>query len=324
MSPVFLVGDIGGTNSRLALYSAGSCLKQQHYPTLPSLSLFDHISDFLAQCSIHIDMICLAVAGPVENGTVVFTNVGWHLNAQEIAQAFACHCELINDFYAQAMAVSITKTSQLKHITGPQSLNPHHPWGVLGVGTGLGEALLIPSSMSLESIDPYHLIVVPTEGGHCRFAPKNIKEFELLCFLQEKYGEHISVERVLSGQGLVDLYAFLSGGLIQTPTYITQSAIQNTDQIAKHTLDLFISCYGDEAANLCLKSKSKAIFLSGGISPKISSLLEPNFSHAFLNKGRYQSLLTQTSLYLVTEPEPGLLGAYAYAQCVYAKKLGKC
>jgi glucokinase len=332
----FLVGDIGGTNCRLALYENENQIAQMHYQSHFDSNLTHDIKDFLQsiqqsqtpkQTQIKIDQCCLAVAGPIENQSAHLTNLGWTLDAKSLSRDLGFDVHLINDFYAQALAVSILKPHQRLHLAGPQDLNHTQPWAILGMGTGLGEALLIPTNLNDDQADDPHQadvasdwIVVPTEGGHCRFAPKDQLSFEFLCHLQARFGQHISIERLLSGQGIVDLYAFLSKGIQKPAHEITHLALTKSDQTAQKCMDIIISYYGDEAANLSLKSKSKAVFLSGGISPKILPLLMPLFEESFLDKGRYRSLLTQTSIYLVTEENPGILGAWQQARLVYSKK----
>jgi glucokinase len=320
----FLVGDIGGTNCRLALYENDNQIAQMHYQSNFDSNLTHHIQDFLQsiqQKQLKIDQCCLAVAGPIENQSAHLTNVGWTLDAKVLSRDLGFDVHLINDFYAQALAVSILKPHQRLHLAGPQDLNHTQPWAILGMGTGLGEALLIPTNLNDHQASVTNeWIVVPTEGGHCRFAPKDQLSFEFLCSLQARFGHHISIERLLSGQGIVDLYAFLSKGIQKPAHEITHLALTKSDTIAQKCMDIIISYYGDEAANLSLKSKSKAVFLSGGISPKILPLLMPIFEEAFLDKGRYRSLLTQTSIYLVTEENPGILGAWQQARLVYLKK----
>ena len=135
-------------------------------------------------------------------------------------------------------------------------------------------------------------------------------------WLQGRYGEHVSVERVLSGPGLVDLFNYLRGGqaissLYQepvTPEQVTAAA-ERQDELALRTLHRWVELYADEAANLALKLNAEAIYLSGGLSPKLLPSLRASFPGAFVQKGRYRSWLSSLSVWVVTAEEPGLLGA---------------
>ena len=188
----------------------------------------------------------------------------------------------------------------------------------MGVGTGLGEALLLPCNQKDE---PYYHAVA-TDGGHARFAPRNESEFGLMRWLIGLYGSHISVERVVSGQGLVNIYRYLLGGRALPDLFdnrlngemISYAALELNDELCIRALEIFISVLADEAANLVLKCDAATVCLSGGIPPKIIPAFHAYFSSAFLDKGRFRNTLAQVGVWIMNDPELGLKGAYLAAQ----------
>jgi glucokinase len=321
-SPLILIGDIGGTNARLALVQGATILHHATYLTSECADFNSLIQRFVSSVEpddLKPQSACFGVAGPVLMGEVKLTNIGWTLRQHEIEATLGCPVRLVNDFYAQAVVVPYLIRPSVVHLCGPDLLSPTpRPIGVLGAGTGLGEALLFPISAGDECV--YHAI--PTEGGHGRFAPRNEAEIGLSRWLQGRYGEHVSVERVVSGQGLIDLFYYFLGGRPLpeqftepvTPSMISEAALSQVDEVSVRALDHFVGVYADEAANLALKSNAGSIYLSGGISPKILPALHDAFQSAFLNKGRYRNWLSQVSVWVVTAPEPGLMGAQIIAE----------
>jgi glucokinase len=187
---------------------------------------------------------------------------------------------------------------------------------VVSAGTGLGQAFLIPERNG-------KFIVMDSEGGHCDFSPRNSVEAELLFFLQKKYSR-VSIERVLSGPGLSDIYGFFKsianeeGEAIEPvdfPATIVERAIAKTSPVCEKTLKLFVSLYGALAGNLALQYLSTGgVYLGGGIAPKILPLLkEGNFMAAFLAKGRFEKYLSEIPVKVVIDETAPLLGAAQYA-----------
>jgi glucokinase len=326
---VVLIGDIGGTHCRLALVEHDQILAQETYSSQDYPHLKIPVLAFLKKCKddhhkatqevtkdLTPKVACFGVAGPVHQGRVHLTNLGWTLEETELSEQIGCPVRLVNDFYAQAVAIPYLDRYSLVHLCGPDSQDTHQrPIAVLGAGTGLGEALLIPSPNQ-------GYIAVATEGGHTRFAPKNEIEIGLLRWLQGRYGDHISVERVVSGPGLVDLYRYLLGSrspcaLLEEPitgAMISRLALEHADETCERSLEIFISIYADEAANLALKCNAQAVYLSGGITPQILTSLRRYFHHIFVDKGRYRQWLADVSVWVVAAPEPGLMGAQIEAE----------
>ena len=343
INPCLLIGDIGGTHARLALVQGPLMLKQKVYATQE----FNHLSEVLHQFKQLLEddshdypqaqAACFAVAGPVLHGEVLLTNVGWKLTENHLSELLNIKVRLVNDFYAQAVAIPHLTRDSLVHLCGPelQDEGEARPIAVLGAGTGLGEALLIPEpqpmmlveeeeeqEVSTHVVRSIHYQAIATEGSHARFAPRNEREIGLLRWLQGRYGDHISVERVVSGQGLVDLFSYLQAGrsLPKDWTYpvnaaqVSQAALDEEDEVCQLALQHFVEVYADEAANLVLKSNAEAVYLSGGITQKILPALHSYFHPIFTHKGRYQNWLSKVSVWVVMVQEPGLLGAQIIAE----------
>ena len=202
-----LAGDVGGTNTRLALFQGSSlifkwtCSSRQYGEFYEALAAFikDAPIDSLAGLAA-----CIAVAGVIEDSTVARgTNIPWVIRCDRIRKETGIrHCTIINDFEAAAWGVTVLERERCVQIGG-NAPDPSGIKAVLGAGTGLGEALAVPGRDG-------SFIIVSTEGGHCGFAPESPQEIELLSWLMQRFG-HVSVEHLLSGQGLVNIHTFLSG-----------------------------------------------------------------------------------------------------------------
>ncbi len=341
--PALLIGDVGGTNARLALVW-DEVLALVTYPTASVGSIEEAARRFLGSPEVEalgplrVEASCFGVAGPTRAGRAHLTNVGWGVDERSLEQLLGAPTRVVNDLHAQAAAAPHLPRSSLAHICGPDALPAElssslpfaarRPLAVLGAGTGLGEALLIP----LRALDPDGVVEYrpfATEGGHARFAPRNEPEVGLLRWLQGRHGEHVSVERVVSGPGLLDLFTYLGGGALLdrgalppyleapvTPEQVTRAALEHGDELCARVLKRWVELYADEAANLALKCDAEAVFLTGGLSVALLPALRAHFQGAFLSKGRYRDLLSQVSVWAVTAPELGLLGAELLADAL--------
>lgn len=234
---------------------------------------------------------------------------------------------LVNDFFAAALGVTAVGSEWLAPLGGAPA-TPRGPIGVLGAGTGLGEALLLWST----SQGRYE--VFPSEGGHVDFAPRTPLEAGLLMFLGNKYGR-VSCERVLSGRGLVDVFSFLSQepacrALIRPETVaalarpspgqdpaavVSERGLSGEDPICEMSLALFCSVLGAVAGNLALTILATGgVFVVGGIAPRVLPYVERGaFREAFERKGRLHTLVERIPAFVVTHPQVGLIGAAAHA-----------
>lgn len=318
---MFLAGDIGGTKTVLALYTqrAGELVLERE-ASVPSRDhvLFEDILDaFLGIDRPVLRAAAFGVAGPVVDGRCRTTNLPWVLDEADLAARLGCPVRLLNDLEAAALGMLHLPPEQ----RAPLSVSRRGRDGmtaVIAAGTGLGQALLFWDGLR------YH--VQPTEGGHCDFAPNNAEEDALLAWLREKFGGHVSVERVLSGPGLLNIWSFLrdtrrvpmEDAAAQTiaaspdpSAAIARLAQDGADAACVHALTLFSRIYGAEAGNLALKCLSSAgVLVGGGIAPKILPFLQRGaFMEGFLDKGRFRNLLAAMPVEVVLEPRAPLIGA---------------
>lgn len=189
---------------------------------------------------------------------------------------------------------------------------------IIGAGTGLGEAFIF------EKDDEF--LVVPGEGGHTDFPPKNKVEFDLMQYIKKKLNlSRVGVERVVSGPGLENIYWFYVENdkkhenldistkirsASQPGMLISKFAIEKEDVLCEKALKMFISCYGSEAGNMALSVlPSGGVYIAGGIAPKLRDVIKDDFLDSFYNKGRMRSMLSSYPIYVVMNMSIGILGA---------------
>jgi glucokinase len=319
---LILTGDIGGTNTRLALFSTvEDQLHCRHHATYSSAdydSLEQIVNEFMAAQTEQVESACFGVAGVVTNGRCDATNLPWIMDEGELA----AHCQLttvllINDLEAAAHGVLALDDNDLVELNPHAQPNPVGNRAVLAAGTGLGEATLYWDGVQ------YHPFA--TEGGHCDFAPADQLQDELLIWLRTRWGTHVSYERILSGPGLYDIYSWLiASGQHQEQSairsamqssnvaaVISDAALAQQDSACEQALRLFIHIYAQEAGNMALKSLATGgIYLAGGIAPKILPALQSEwFLQSWLSKGRFNSLLENIPVKVVVHPQVSLIGA---------------
>ncbi len=334
-----LAGDIGGTNSRLAIYDVPETglrgvkpLFEQTYPSAAHASLDVIAEKFLAAATAAVGATakvaraCFGIAGPIEHNICRATNLPWVVDGNALSLRLGiARVVLVNDFHAAALGVTAVGPDELVALGGDVPI-VHGPMAVLGAGTGLGQAFLLWSA----SENRYN--VVASEGGHVDLAARTPLEHGLVHFLTAKYGR-VSCERVLSGKGLVDVFQFLSEepacrGLIRPETQaalaatgndpaasISQRALSGADPVCEMALALFCSVLGAVAGNLGLMVLATGgVFVAGGIAPRILPYLQRGgFREAFDRKGRLHTLVERMPAYVVAHAEPGLLGAATVA-----------
>ncbi|MCI0394998.1 MAG: glucokinase [Chloroflexi bacterium] len=318
---MLLAGDIGGTKTVLALFSAEA---GPHHPLAEAKfssdeygSLEEIVAHFLEEQATRPERACFGVAGPVRHNRVQVTNLPWIVDAGQLSQALGgVSVHLLNDLAAVASAIPILEPADLETLK-PGQAEPGGNIAIIAPGTGLGEAFLF--------WDGQHYQPIPSEGGHTDFAPASPLELELLAYLQPRLG-HISYEWVCSGIGIPNLYAFLrdSGrhpepewlrqalAAAEDPTpIIVRAAQENRAAICAATLALFMSILGGEAGNLVLKVLATGgVYLGGGIPPRIlPQLRQSAFREVFSRKGRFSPLLEQVPVYVILNPRVALMGA---------------
>ncbi len=321
-----LVGDIGGTHTRLAHYRADaahtlSLLAESTLSSDSAESFPQLLSDYLShQGEAHFDRACFGVAGPVVDQTCETTNLPWRLSARELEQEFGFpRVWLLNDLEANAWSIDGLEESDF-HLLNPGAPHAQGNRLIISAGTGLGEAGLFWDG---ERHHPF-----ASEGGHADFSPANAQEFALHQWLAQRYA-HVSWERLVSGPGLENLYDFLLYSQQQHPPEwlnelmqrqgrapaISNAGLSGQDELCSQTLDLFLDLFGREAGNHALKLMARGgVYLGGGIPPKILSRLKSGpFLQAFFNKGRMRPLMEAMPVRVILNDRSALLGSARYA-----------
>jgi glucokinase len=321
MADVILAGDIGGTKTHLGLFRAAgrelTPIRDYVYHTSAFQGLEEACAAFVTPAD-RIGAACFGVPGPVIDGVSHATNVAWSMEQGSIERALGgVPTRLMNDLEVTAYGLPHLKESEVAVLHRGDDLRGRPAnIAVIAAGTGLGEAALITT--------PGGFVAVPTEGGHCDFAPRGREQRALLDFLGREF-EHVSYERVLSGPGLHNIYRFV---IAQTPgsepawlvermrtedpsAVIGESAVGGSDAHCVHALELFTAIYGAEAANLALKYLAiGGVYLCGGIAPKILPFLQRGaLVAAFLDKGRLRSTLERFDIRVSLNPAAALIGA---------------
>ncbi len=324
---MILAGDIGGTKTICALFSREGGphrpLAETTFPSAGHNSLEAIVHEFLAVNPQPIEAACFGVAGPVMDDRAEITNLPWVIDAHELSATIGgAPVLLVNDLKAVAQAVPYLEPDDLV------TLNVGEPLaggaiGVIAPGTGLGEAFL--------TMEQGRYRAHPSEGGHSSFAPNTPTETELLKYLLHEH-RHVSYERVCSGLGIPNIYAYFRDLVFQRETpwvaerlaaaadptpVIVGGALEPSGPcpVCAATLDCFLGIFGSEAGNLALKVLATGgVYLGGGIPPRLLPQLRgPRFLEAMHNKGRFTDLMQRIPVYVILNPKTALYGAAAHA-----------
>lgn len=349
---MLLTADVGGTSSRIHLFRAPQQFVGSGPASVPSEdhsifekkyanekweSLTDVIKDFLTEAGTEVKpmIACLAVAGAVVDNTCYLVNLGWRMDGFQMAQDLGIwRVDLINDFEAQGYGVltldleqDVIKLQDVPVVRGA-------PMAVLGAGTGLGKAYL-----TVGTNGDYE--VWPTEGGHVEFAPRqegsSNLQFEMLQYLQIKFSakSRISVERIVSGKGIANIYQFLAWkfpekvnkdvhtrflGPVQfkarnDPAPIVMAANAGECELSEQAVNMFVGAYAAECGVAALRfAPFGGLFITGGVTNKVREYItgekgEPrHFIEAFLDKGRLTPMLLRIPVFVIRGEDMGERG----------------
>ncbi|MGC9225319.1 MAG: glucokinase [Terracidiphilus sp.] len=329
---MILAGDVGGTKVHLALFDfidgKLKVVRDKLFPAKEYAGLEAIVTEFVI--SEKVTAACFGVPGPVRDGRLRLTNLPWTLDSRDLARNLKIdHVFLINDLQANGYGIAELGPDQIYTLSEGDARQVGNR-ALISAGTGLGEAFLV--------FDGRDYVPYPSEGGHADFAPRNDDEIDLLHFLMQKYNGRISFERVVSGQGLTNVYEFLRDGRgMEEPAWlaqrmteedpnavITDLAMKARSEICERALDMFVSAYGAEAGNLTLKILAVGgLYVGGGIAPRIlEKLKDGTFMKAFIDKGRLSQLLVNTPVRVILESRTALIGAAAYAEARAAEVSG--
>jgi glucokinase len=317
---VILAGDVGATHTRLGWFDVRHRAlvpgAARTYPSREHAGLDEIVVTFLREAPGDLHQVCFGIAGPVRSGRVEATNLPWVVDARSLAQRLgADRILLVNDLEANAWGLAALGDGDLAALQRGRP-TPTGNAAVISAGTGLGEAGL--------AWDGLRHRPVASEGGHADWAPQDETQMSLWHFLAAEVG-HVSVERVLSGPGLHNIYRFLRDGQgLAEPSWladalsreepaplISQLGLEGRAEICVRALELFVGIYGAEAGNLALRVLATAgVYLGGGIAPRILDALRgPAFLTAFTAKGRLRPLLEEIPVCVVLNDQTALLGA---------------
>ena len=337
---MILAGDVGATKVDLSLcrFDGGQVLTvhERKYAARDFSGLEVVVEKFIEECRqttgqpIDVLAACFGVPGPVRHGRLKLTNLPWELDSSQLALDLKIkHVFLINDLEANGYGIAELTPDQI-FVLSPGDPAAEGNRGLIAAGTGLGEAILVWNG--------HDHVPIASEGGHSDFAARNEDEIELLRYLQKTLGGRVSSERVISGLGLANVYAFCRDvkGL-EEPAWlkdrmrtedpnavIGELGESGASELCVKALDIFVSAYGAEAGNLALKILSVGgMYVGGGIAPKLLKKMQDGaFIKAFTDKGRLSNLLVQTPVRLILESRAALMGAAAYAEARAAELSG--
>jgi len=314
-----LAADIGGTYSRLAWSGGGTTASanEQSFNNAEFDSLeavIDRGLSMLGGSGKPIDRMVLAVPGPVHDDPIRLTNIDWQLRRESLKTRFqTTQLQIVNDFQAAALGAINEPFERLKILNA--GVPGEGPVVVAGAGTGLGMAWLPARD--------HERLPQATEGGHLDFAPNNAKQLALYRRLAERYG-HVSYERILSGDGLLDGYRDLAGSSAHasSPAAVAAAANQG-DRVAVEAVQQFIDVFAAYAGNLALAfNPAGGIYLCGGLTVHLADWFDPTaFTHEFTAKGRMTEVVRRIPVYLVTRHDAGLAGASRILQSLHGAEI---
>lgn len=303
MTTLSLIADFGGTNARFALCGRdGVATHPQVLLCADYAGPAEAAENYLARAMPHVrpTQAAFAVASPLTGDQVKLTNHDWEFSIDSLQDRLEMDdLKVVNDFTANALGIAHLNHEDVVKIGGGKA-REGSPKAIIGPGTGLGVAMLIPCA-------DCGWIPVATEGGHVTTPASNDEEWAIINSLREKFG-HVSAERMISGQGLTNLYEVIAGEIIE-PREVTSRAMSG-DESGVKVLDIFFALLGTVAGNLALGTGAMGgIYLSGGILPRLTDALTVSrFRERFEAKGRFEGYNSDIPTYVVTHPFPAFLG----------------
>lgn len=307
-----VVADVGGTNIRLAVcdVETGGLSQLNEFACAEFTTLEAALVQYFSVLQEEVTHLCIGIACPVENDHVVMTNLNWDFSKQALKDKLKLESlYVINDYTAISLAVPFLSSAEKIQVGGGEC-KTDAVTAVFGPGTGLGVSHIIKSAGKWVSLEG--------EGGHVSFTVNTREQADILFLLQAQFG-HVSAERILSGQGLVNLYQSLctlskQEAKFDQPKDVSKAALDGSCDIARRSLDVFCQVMGSFAGNLALSlCCTGGVYIAGGIVPRFIDLFQSSeFRHFFEEKGRFKAYLSSIPTFLITHDNPGLLGASVY------------
>ena len=319
-----LAGDIGGTKTAVAIAKVSArtveIRRARTYPSGEWRDLEEILRDFLTGDRRPPAVAAFGIAGPVRDGRARVTKLPWRLDERLLSRRLRIpRVLLVNDFVAAALGIPRVSPRKMALVV-PGRSEKGGPIGVIGAGTGLGQAVLVPNGQDW--------MPLASEGGHADFGPRDEREDRLVAFVRARFGR-VDRDRLVSGEGLGHIYDFLKSdrGREDSPSVarafleadraavISRFGLSGSDPLCREALAMFASIYGSEAGNLALQYRATGgVYLAGGIAAKIlPALRQDGFRASFRNKPPLDALLAKIPVRVVREPAVGLIGAAAAA-----------
>jgi glucokinase len=298
---IALVADIGGTRARFALVeSGGEPSAAAAFSAAEFASVEAAARAFLASSGAKPRAACFAVAAPIGDGAIRFINSPFRIEREALKAALGLdRLVIVNDFAALAASVPALKPRDFFEVK-PGRADQDAPTLVLGPGTGFGQSLIVPCGARPK--------IIATEGGHVGFSPRGDEETAAHRRLAERFGR-VSIERLLSGPGLVNIYRALGGGGDLGAEEMAPAA-RNGNNTARETLALFFAVLGAAAGDAALATGARDVVLGGGILPRLKEgLMASAFVERFLDKGRMRSVVEPIRIRLIMRDGAALVGA---------------
>lgn len=311
-NPLFLVGDVGGTNARFALarnVDGRSVLEHvESFPAEIHPTFLDGVKAYLDGRPLKPTGGVIAVAGPVTDGAIDLTNSPWRVSENELQTLGLKPIRLINDFEALAWGAPVVPEDELASLGGPAQGDPHAAIALVGPGTGFGVSALARDAHGRE-------MALPSEGGHACFAPGDEIEDEVLRILRRRY-DRVSIERLICGPGLLNLHRALAEidgreTHIDDPAQITAQALEDPISPCGATLARFCAMLGAVAGDIALTTGARGgVYIAGGIAPRILPFIQASpFRRRFERKGRFQDYMAAIPTKVILHKHAALLGA---------------
>lgn len=324
---MFLAGDVGGTKTRLGIFSTEKGLRDPffeaefssaRYPNLEAI-----VSEFLHHIHQPLSAAVFGVAGPVTGGQARITNLPWVIDEKILRRLLnVSSVRLINDIKAIACAVPLLTPADMCILNKGDAISDG-AMAIIAPGTGLGEAFLIREGAGYRAY--------PSEGGHAGFAPNSFPEEELWRYLRKSH-DHVSYEMVCSGQGISNIYRFLRNRRPdEEPSWLSEKLAQAEDptpiivnaavdsenhcNLCVNAVQIFVSILGAEAGNMALKVLATGgVYIGGGISQRVLPFLKDGrFMESFRKKGPMTDLVSKIPVHLILYSKVALMGAARYA-----------
>jgi glucokinase len=318
-----LLGDIGATNARFCLLANDTLGPVTTFEVARYAGFPDAVAAFLNthRDQVSVNHALLAVAGPVEGDRCKLTNSSWVVDADELRRMFRlAEVRVINDFAATAYSLPSLTAADLHPLGGGQAI-PGAPMAVLGPGTGLGVACLVPGAS-----EP---AVIAGEGGHATFGAASAREDAVIDYLRRRFG-HVSAERMVSGTGLENLYQAIAAlDESEVPSRdaaeITKTALDGTCRTSGAALDMFCALLGSFSGNVALTFGARGgVYIAGGIAPRILGLMgRSQFRRRFEEKGRLRPYLEAIPSCVIVHSAAAFVGLKSLAASSVAGPRGR-